>query len=98
MKIKTSERVIWLLIGASVGAGIALLYAPKAGKDTRRMLRRKAEDARSAIAETGGQIRDTLVDTGETILDAGRDVYRKASTAAAGATGIFETGRRAVGR
>lgn len=96
--MKTSERVIWLLVGASFGAGIALLYAPKSGKDTRRMLRRKAEDAREAIAETGGQIRDTLVDTGETILDAGRGVYRKASTAAAGATGIFEAGRRVVGR
>ena len=96
--MKISERVIWLLIGASVGAGIALLYAPKAGKDTRRMLRRKAEDAREAIAEAGGQIRDTLVDTGETILDAGRGAYRKASTVAAGATELFEAGRRAASR
>ena len=96
--MKTSERVIWLLIGASVGAGIALLYAPKAGKDTRRLLRRKAEDARDAIAETGEQIRDTMVDTGETIMGAGRDVYRKASTVAAGATGLFEAGRRVASR
>jgi gas vesicle protein len=89
---------MWLLIGAAVGAGIAMLYAPKSGKDTRRLLRRKAEDARDAIAETTGQIRDKVVTTGETIADAGRDVYRKAGTAASAAAGLFEASKRVVSR
>lgn len=93
--MRTTERVMWLMVGASVGAGIALLYAPKTGRDTRKMLRRRAEDARDAINDRTGQIRDRVVDTRETILDAGRDVYRKASTAAAGG---FDLGRRAAGR
>lgn len=96
--MKTSERVMWLLIGASIGAGIALLYAPKTGRDTRKLLRRKAEDAREAIRETGEQLRDKMVDTGETLRDAGRDVYRKASAAASQASDVFEMGRRAVNR
>lgn len=96
--MRTSERVMWLMIGAAVGAGIALLYAPRTGKDTRKLLRRKAEDAREAIVETSEQIRDKVVDTSETVLDASRDVYRKASAAAAGAAGIFEIGKRVVGR
>ncbi|HVX65064.1 MAG TPA: YtxH domain-containing protein [Bryobacteraceae bacterium] len=94
--MKTSERILWVMVGAAVGAGIALLYAPKTGRDTRRYLRRRAEDAREAIAETGEQIRDRVVDTGETILDAGRDAYRKASSAVEGAANIFEAGRRKV--
>jgi gas vesicle protein len=92
--MKTSERILWVLVGAAVGAGIALLYAPKTGRDTRRYLRRRAEDAREAITETGEQIRDRVVDTGESILDAGRGAYRKASSAVEEAAGIFEAGRR----
>ncbi len=83
------------MVGAGVGAAIALLYAPKTGKDTRRYLRRRAEDAREAIVDAGEQIRDRVVDTGESILDAGRDMYRKASSAAEGAAGLFENRRRA---
>jgi gas vesicle protein len=32
-----------LLIGALVGAGVALLFAPQSGQDTRRLIRRKAK-------------------------------------------------------
>ncbi len=44
-----------LLIGALVGAGIALLVAPSSGEETRRMIsrraRRLAEDARDRYEE-----------------------------------------------
>lgn len=98
--MKNSERVAWLLIGGAVGAGIALLYAPLSGSETRKLIRRKAEDTKDAIVEKGGQVRDTLVETGESIADAGRGLYRKgagiAASAAEGATDIFEKSRRAV--
>lgn len=98
--MQTGERVVWFLIGASIGAGIALLYAPKTGKETRRYLRKRAENARDAAMETGEQIRNTLVETGENVLGAGKGVYRKgvdlASGAAEGAAGLFERGRKRV--
>ncbi len=91
--MRTGEKVLWLLIGASIGAGIALLYAPKSGRETRRYIRRRAEDA-------GDQIRDTLSDTRDSVLEAGRDVYKKgadmASSAAESAAGLFERGRKRV--
>jgi gas vesicle protein len=90
------EKVMWLVIGAAVGAGIALLYAPKTGRETRRLIRRKAEDARDTLVETGENIRDTLAETGGTILDAGKDVYKKGVGVAAGAADLFERGRRMV--
>jgi gas vesicle protein len=40
-----------LLIGLGAGALAALLLAPKEGKKTRRMLRRKYEDALDAFTE-----------------------------------------------
>jgi len=50
-----------LILGALVGAGLALLLAPQSGADTRRGLarrtRRLADDARDHIEETRHQIR-----------------------------------------
>lgn len=94
--MKTTERIGWLLIGAAVGAGVALLYAPVSGKETRKLIRRKAGDARDSVAEASGQVRDKVVGASETVADAARDVYRKGQTMAAGAAGIFEAGRRAA--
>jgi gas vesicle protein len=90
------EKVMWLAIGVAVGAGIALLYAPKTGRETRWLIRKKAGDARDTLVETGESIRDTLVETGETILDAGKDVYKKGVGVATGAADLFERGRRRV--
>ncbi len=94
--MKTSQRVMWLCIGAAIGAGIALLYAPKTGKETRKLIRRKAEDARETIADTSEQIRDKVIETSEQIMDAGREVYRKGAEFANSAAGLFEAGRRAM--
>jgi len=51
----------FLLIGLGAGAVAALLYAPSEGRKTRRMLRRRYEDALDAFAEwkdTAGDIID----------------------------------------
>jgi gas vesicle protein len=96
--MKTSERILWLMVGAAVGAGIALLYAPKTGKDTRKLIRRKAEDARETIADTSEQIRDRVVETTEQVMGAGRDIYKKGAEFATAAAGVFEAGRRIVTR
>lgn len=45
------------LVGAGVGAVIALLYAPRSGKETRRMISRKAEDGADYIAAKGKEFR-----------------------------------------
>ncbi len=92
--MKTAERVGWLLAGVAAGAAIALLYAPGSGKETRKLIRRKAEDARDAVVEAGGQVRDKVVGAGESVADAARGVYRKGATMAAGAAGVFDPSRR----
>jgi gas vesicle protein len=94
--MKTAERVGWLLVGAGIGAGIALLYAPVSGQETRKLIRRKAEEARDSVVEAGGQVRDRVAGAGESVADAARGVYRKGASAAAGAAGIFDAGRRAA--
>ncbi len=88
--MRTTEKIGWLLIGAAIGAGVALLYAPKSGKETRKYLRKKAENAR-----------DSIVETGEQIYEAGRDVYSKGADmvteAADSAADLFQRGRKVFG-
>jgi gas vesicle protein len=83
---KHAENLLWFLTGAAIGAGIALLYAPASGEKARRYIRRKA-----------GEARDTLSETGEDILEKGRDLYKRGVQVAGEAAELIDRGRRAVG-
>ena len=43
---KGTSNLAFLLVGMGIGAGLALLFAPKSGKEVRRYLVRRAEDGR----------------------------------------------------
>ena len=45
-------------IGASVGAGLALLYAPQSGAATRKKIKRSAEDASDYLEDTAGYLKE----------------------------------------
>jgi gas vesicle protein len=79
------SKLNWFLAGAALGAGVALLYAPKAGKDTRKFLTKKTEEGREALTETGKEI-----------YDRGRDIYDKGRKVADDAADLFERGRKLV--
>jgi gas vesicle protein len=49
-----------LFVGLALGALTALLLAPKTGKQMRRTLRRKYEDAREAVEDFSGQAGDWI--------------------------------------
>lgn len=80
-----SDRVLWFVAGAALGATIALLYAPQSGKDTRRRLRKQAERGREALTEQG-----------RSLADAGRELYEKGRDLADEAAQMFERGRKLV--
>jgi gas vesicle protein len=79
--------LVWFVAGAALGATIALLYAPQAGRDTRRIIGTKTR-----------QGRDALADTGRDLIDKGRDLYEKGRRVADDAAELFERGRRVVER
>ncbi len=45
------SNLVFFLIGAGIGAGVALLYAPREGEHTRKMIGEKAMVARDKAAE-----------------------------------------------
>jgi gas vesicle protein len=50
----------FLFIGLGIGTAVALLFAPKSGKQMRRTIRRKYEDARDVIDDWTDQAGDVL--------------------------------------
>ena len=70
-----------VLMGSAVGAGIALLVAPKSGKGMRKDLKRFAANTRDQVAD---------------VIDEGRDLYEEGGDVVAGAvkTGRKENVRR----
>jgi gas vesicle protein len=80
-----------LLVGAAVGAGLALLYAPRSGRETRQQLsdgahrlREKANDAYGTVStrarETADRARGVASDVqskGKYVVDRARDAYRQ---------------------
>jgi gas vesicle protein len=72
-----------LLVGALGGAAVALLYAPKSGRETRELLGEKAREGRARAAEVAARGRDALNQGRETIttaIERGRDAYQQART------------------
>jgi gas vesicle protein len=79
------DVMMWFVLGAAVGAAVALLYAPQSGDRTRRILSRKAKESR-----------EVLSDSGRELLDRGRDLYDRGRRVADDAAQLFERGRRMV--
>ena len=54
--------VTFLLVGMGAGALLALLFAPKTGKQMRKDVRRTYEDARSAVGDFAEQAQNRAED------------------------------------
>ena len=77
-----SNQLAWFLTGAIIGVTVALLYAPKSGKDTRQYLTDKSRDA--------------LGETGKGFLEAGKDMFDRGRKLVDDAADLFERGRKLV--
>lgn len=77
----------WFLAGLGIGAAIGVLYAPKAGRETREDLLNGARETRERAAELveqGKQKANDLVEEGKRqakeSIDKGREYYEKGRT------------------
>lgn len=81
----TGINLGWFLVGVAVGGAIALLYAPQSGKDTRRLIAKKTEQSREALA-----------DSSKEVLDRGKEMFERAREVADEAAETFDRARRLV--
>jgi len=59
---KGTSYLAFLLVGVGIGAGLALLFAPQSGKETRKYLARRAEDGKEYMTSVGREIRKQAED------------------------------------
>ena len=64
---RNSGIVLGLLAGAAIGSLLGVLFAPEKGVETRRKLRRKAEDLRDEALDHYEHLRDQALERYENI-------------------------------
>lgn len=80
-----TNNVLWFVAGAAIGTGVALLYAPKSGRETRKLISRKAERGKLFV-----------VNTGKDIYERGLEIYEHGRKIAEEASEILDKGRKLV--
>jgi gas vesicle protein len=71
-KSSTATALTFLFVGVGIGTLVALLFAPKSGRQMRRTIRRKYEDARDVFDDLSEQAGD-YVDRGREWANAAKD-------------------------
>jgi gas vesicle protein len=67
-----SGKLGWFVAGAVLGGAVALLYAPKSGKETREFINKEVFDKGREIYDKGKQIADDAAD----LFERGRRLVR----------------------
>jgi gas vesicle protein len=70
----SSSFTLGLLAGAALGAGLAILYAPRVGSEVRGQLRQMGHDAMASLGDVGRSLRET----GERLAERGKEAASSA--------------------
>ena len=79
----SGSTLLWFVGGALLGATVALLLAPESGEKTRKRIAGGAQRGRKA-----------MTDSGQEIVNRGRELYERGREIAEEAAEMFERGRR----
>jgi gas vesicle protein len=80
-----ASSVAWFITGAVIGAALAVLYTPRSGSDTRRILTERTQQSREALSGTS-----------KDLMDAGKDMFERGRKLMDDASDLFERGRKLV--
>jgi len=69
----TSEKALYLMLGAMIGAAAALLLAPRSGEETRKIIASKARESADVISS---RTRDVAGKTAE-YVDRGKELVQQ---------------------
>ncbi|OGQ13024.1 MAG: hypothetical protein A2026_04065 [Deltaproteobacteria bacterium RBG_19FT_COMBO_46_12] len=83
--------ILAFFVGGVVGAGIALLMAPQAGKETRHKIKDLAEEAKEKAAELAEQVKGKVTST----VGKGKELFEEKKSLV---TTAIEAGKEAYGK
>jgi gas vesicle protein len=81
MSDRDGNSLVWFLAGLGLGAIAGILYAPRAGSETREALRSRAEEGREYVRDRARQAREQAsgwADRGRDILNQQKEQFRSA--------------------
>ena len=80
-----ASTIAWFLTGALIGAAVAILYAPRSGRQTREYIAEKTQKGREAVESAGGDI-----------VEASREMFERGRKLVDDAADLFERGKKLV--
>jgi gas vesicle protein len=75
--MEDDKRLSYFFLGIGIGVAAGILFAPKAGDETRRLLRDKADEGKDYIRRRGEEFRSQANETAESILERGRETLSR---------------------
>jgi len=89
--MEEDKRISYFCLGLGIGVTVGILFAPKAGDETRQLLRSKADEGKDYVKRKSEELKDSaaeLKDKGKLALqrqkeqlaaavDAGRQAYKE---------------------
>ena len=71
--MEDDSKLGYFFLGMGVGVAVGLLFAPKSGEETRRLIRDRASDSGDYIKRQGTELKSSASD----LLDKGKDTLAK---------------------
>lgn len=65
--------VFGILVGALVGAAVAILLTPQSGEETRNLIKEKLEEGKAKALEVAGELKGDMED----IVEEGKRVFKE---------------------
>lgn len=83
--------ILPFFIGGVIGAGLALLFAPKSGRETREIIKETAGNVKGKTGEYAGQVKEKVIST----VEKGKGLFQEKKAVLASA---IEAGKEAYGK
>jgi gas vesicle protein len=71
-----TDKLANFFIGVGIGVGIALLFAPQSGEETRERIKEKADASKDYLKRCGSDLRDSasdIIERGKEVIGRGKD-------------------------
>ncbi|MEP7355000.1 MAG: YtxH domain-containing protein, partial [Acidobacteriota bacterium] len=65
MRDRDDSSIPYFLLGLGLGAALGVLFAPKTGAETRRIIRDRAEESADYLKRRGDELRENAADAVE---------------------------------
>jgi len=92
--VDEGNKLSYFFLGMGIGVAIGILFAPKSGEETRKLIREKADEGRELVKRRTEEVRESateLVDRGKEVVakqkdkvaaavEAGKQAYKEAVT------------------